>query len=204
MTLNMLMDSVSTPLFRIISPWLTLRSRDRESALKARERQPKPDGTPSGFFFAWCAGHSATPPRLRALGRRRISDVALQQKRSDTMVTPLSPLALPPRLVACWAAQLRSCQSFVRSQCFYTGRVLLGPAPWPDKLGRVGRRQYSDTLALAYDCTDAGCRLQHAALASLAGVGLPDDWLAIWLRFDERCRLALLAGYLAGARATLH
>jgi len=52
MTLNMLMDSVSTPLFRIISPWLTLRSRDRESALKARERQPKSDGTPSGFFFA--------------------------------------------------------------------------------------------------------------------------------------------------------
>ncbi|MDN0077181.1 hypothetical protein QU481_20270 [Crenobacter sp. SG2303] len=120
------------------------------------------------------------------------------------MVTPFSPLALPPRFVACWAAQLRSCQSFVRSQCFFTGRVLLGPAPWPDKLGRLGRRHYADTLAWAYDCTDAGCRLQHEALVSLSDLGLPDGWLALWLRFDERRHRALLAGYLTGARAMLH
>jgi hypothetical protein len=35
MALNMLMDSMSIPLFRTISPWLTLRSLDREQALNA-------------------------------------------------------------------------------------------------------------------------------------------------------------------------
>jgi hypothetical protein len=46
MTLKMLMDSMSTSLFRLISPCLTLRSREREQVLRKIAT-----GQPVAFFI---------------------------------------------------------------------------------------------------------------------------------------------------------
>jgi hypothetical protein len=88
-------------------------------------------------------------------------------------------------------AQWRRQLVFLRSQLFFNGRVLSGPAPWPDKLQRIQSRAKSDALALAYDSSDMRMQFYEQTLEKI-----DEPWSAPWCSALLSSRGACLDGLL--------
>ncbi|GGY18614.1 hypothetical protein [Paludibacterium paludis] len=97
-------------------------------------------------------------------------------------------------------AMMRSLQAYWRSQCFYAGRVLAGPAALPDKVERLGRRLRADTLALLHDSNDAQFILCGQVLETVRGIAPFDDYTRIACDWNMRSRSACLDGWVALGR----
>lgn len=108
-----------------------------------------------------------------------------------------------PALFSCLLSQWRSQQAFWSSQCFYTGRVLGGPAPVQDKLRRLCYRHGADQLALLHDCSEAQFALGSAWSEALRQERRCRPWARIVEDFQGRVRTVWLRALVDTGRATL-
>jgi hypothetical protein len=99
---------------------------------------------------------------------------------------------------SCLFAQWRRQQIFLRSQWFFNGRVLTGPASWQEKWHRIQQRSSWDTMAMLYDCGEMNLDLCSQALGQL-----DSPWSAPWQDALARSRTACLNGLLEYGRETL-